>query len=272
MLHDIALLAAYSFVAVFGAMLLLWLVSLAIKDSSIVDMIWGPGLALVAWVGYVFGAGVPERKLLVAVLVTIWASRLAIYIIWRNWGAEDRRYARLRAHVEGQGKNFAWHSLTHIYLYQGLAMWVTSFTLQIAQTYQAPVDLGLLAYAGVALWAFGLLYESIADWQLAAFRRNPANAGKTMMSGLWRYSRHPNYFGEITVWIGLFLIACENWVGALTVFSPIFIAYNIIGPTGASIVERRMHKKRPDFAAYRERTNFIIPGPPRKALSASAGH
>lgn len=264
MLHDIVYLAIVNLAVILVAFVGLWVVSLIIEDSSIVDILWGLGLGVVAWVSYAVGDGAADRKLLVAVLVSLWALRLAGYIGWRNWGAEDRRYARLRAHVESQGKNFALYSLIHIYLLQGSLMWLFSFLVQVPMISKTPETLGTLAYAGVAVWAFGLLYETIADIQLARFRADPANAGQTMQSGLWRYSRHPNYFGELTAWTGIYLIAIENTAAAPTILCILMLGYNIIGSMGAGTVERRMQKKRPDYAAYVSRTSMIIPLPPKR--------
>ncbi|MDA5193517.1 DUF1295 domain-containing protein [Govanella unica] len=264
MLHDIAYLAVINLGVILVAFVGLWLISLLVEDSSIVDILWGLGLGGVAWVSYVFGDGAADRKLLVAVLVSVWALRLAGYIGWRNWGAEDRRYARLRQHVESQGKNFAIYSLIHIYLLQGSLMWLFSFVVQIPMVYKTPTTLGTLAWIGTAVWAFGLLYETIADIQLARFRAHPTNAGRTMQAGLWRYSRHPNYFGEIVAWVGIFLIACENPIGFPVILCVLMLAYNIVGSMGAGTVERRMQKKRPDYLDYVKRTNKLIPMPPRR--------
>jgi steroid 5-alpha reductase family enzyme len=265
MLYDIVYLAIVNLVVILVAFVALWGISLIVEDSSIVDILWGLGLGAVAWVSYTFSSGAEDRKLLVAVLVSIWAIRLAGYIGWRNWGGEDRRYARLRQHVEGQGKNFALYSLVHIYLLQGSLMWIFSFIVQIPMVYRHPADLGILAWVGVVVWAFGLLYETVADLQLARFRKDRANAGRTMQTGLWRYSRHPNYFGELVAWSGIYLIAIENMVGVPTILCILMLAYNIMGGMGAGTVERRMQKKRPDYLDYINRTSKLIPMPPRRS-------
>lgn len=264
MLYDIYYLAAVNLAVIATAFVSLWVVSLIVRDSSIVDILWGAGLAVVAWVSYAVADGAEARKLLIAILVSIWAFRLAGYIGYRNWGAEDRRYARLREHVESQGKNFALYSLLHIYLLQGSLMWLFSFIIQIPMVARMPETLGMLAYVGVAVWAFGLLYETIADIQLARFRADPANAGKTMQAGLWHYSRHPNYFGELMAWAGIYLIAVETTIGIPTILCLMMLAYNIIGSMGAKTIERRMQKKRPDYATYVSRTSLLWPMPPKR--------
>jgi steroid 5-alpha reductase family enzyme len=242
----------------------LWGLSLAIRDSSIADIFWGIGLVIVGWFSYLVTDGDATRRLLVAVLVTVWGVRLALYIGRRNWGREDARYARLRAHVEGQGKNYALHSLIHIYWQQGFFMWLVGLVLIFPIATGSPQQLGLLAWIGVALWVVGMFFETVGDWQLARFLDNPDNQGRVMDQGLWRYTRHPNYFGESCVWVGFFLIALENPLAWITIISPAVIIYVLVGPLGKELLERRMSKKRPEFADYKRRTSGFFPLPPRK--------
>ena len=245
-------------------MLGLWALSVAIRDSSIADIFWGLGFVVIVWFTWSISDGVESRRMLVAVLTTIWGLRLALYIGWRNWGAEDARYARLRQHVESQGKSYALHSLLHIYLLQGFMMWLVSLVLIFALAMDTPPALGWLAWTGAALWVVGMFFEIVGDAQLTRFKADPANAGKVMDRGLWRYTRHPNYFGEACVWVGFFLIALEHPLGIITVVSPATILYALIGPTGKGLLERRMAKKRPDFEDYRRRTSGFFPLPPKK--------
>jgi steroid 5-alpha reductase family enzyme len=244
-------------------MVLLWAVSVAAKDSSIVDMYWGPGLVLVAWFAYFISEGVEARRMLVLALVTLWGTRLSAYLAWRNWGVEDPRYASLRKSVEENGGNFAVHSLKRIYLLQGLAMWVTALVLIFAISVDSPASLGPSAYAGIVLWIVGMFFEVVGDAQLARFRADPANRGRIMDRGLWRYTRHPNYFGEACVWFAFLLIACDNPVGIVTIVSPAVMLYALTGPTGKAVLEQRMRGSRPDFDAYARRTSGFFPLPPR---------
>lgn len=246
------------------AMIALWGLSLAIRDSSIADIFWGLGFVLVVWFTWFVSEGVESRRLLVASLATLWGLRLALYIGWRNRGGEDARYARLRSHVESRGGNYALHSLLHIYLLQGFFLWLVSLTLIFSLAADAPPALGALAWTGALLCVLGVLFESVADWQLARFKADPANEGRVLDRGLWRYTRHPNYFGEACVWVGFFLIAAENPAGLVTVISPLVVFYALLGPTGKGLLERRMSKKRPDFDAYVRRTSGFFPLPPRK--------
>jgi steroid 5-alpha reductase family enzyme len=263
-LGEFARLAAINFGVVMGLMVLLWGLSVAIRDSSIADIYWGTGLAIAAWFTYFVSDGVDSRRWLVLALVTAWGLRLSLYILWRNWGAEDPRYARLRKHVEEKGGNYAWHSLRHVYLLQGFFMWLVALVLIFAICVDTPARLGALAWAGAGLWLVGMVFETVGDLQLARFRSDPANRGKVMDRGLWRYTRHPNYFGEACVWVAFFLIAVENPAGLVTVISPATVLYALLGPTGKALLERRMQKKRPDFEDYVRRTSGFFPLPPRQ--------
>lgn len=243
--------------------LAIWLIGLVLRDSSIVDMWFAPCIAIAASIGYLLGAGAESRRLLVMLLAIAWAARLGGYLIWRNWGREDRRYARLRQHIESQGKSYALHSLIHVNLQQGVMVVIIVTPFLFAQASTFPSELGLFGYAGAALVIFGIVFEAIADRQLMRFRIDPGNAGRVLDRGLWRYSRHPNYFGECCVWVGFGVIAAEvpwGWVGFL---SPAVMAWGILGMMGKELVERRMLKKRPDYEDYVRRTSGFFPLPPR---------
>ncbi len=251
--------------ALIGAMMIvLWALSVAIRDSSIADIFWGFGLAITAWFTWWIDDGVPARQQLVLTLITLWALRIGIYIGWRNRGGEDARYAHLRRYVTERGGNYVLHSLVHIYLQQGFFMWLVSLVLIFAIASDTPTSLGTLAYVGTALWCLGMFFETVGDWQLSRFRVDPANAGRVMDRGLWRYTRHPNYFGEACVWVGFFAIAMENPAAIVTVISPAMMLWVLMGPLGKGLLERRMSKKRPEFAEYARRTSGFFPLPPRR--------
>tara|TARA_B100000900_G_scaffold388371_1_gene380343 strand:+ start:852 stop:1646 length:795 start_codon:yes stop_codon:yes gene_type:complete len=263
MTNEFLTVAAMNAGLVLAMMTGLWVLSVAIKDSSIADIFWGLGFVLIVFFTAKVSEGSEERRNLIMLLTSIWGIRLAAYIGWRNWGAEDARYARLRQHIESQGKNFVVHTLVHIYLLQGSFMWLVSLVLIFSMTMTTPPTLGTLAYVGTAFWVIGMIFETVGDWQLAKFLGNSNNAGKVMDKGLWKYTRHPNYFGEVCIWLGFFLIALENIWGALTVVSLATIFYALLGPSGKVLVERRMSKKRPGFDAYKKRTSALIPLPPK---------
>ena len=151
-----------------------------------------------------------------------------------------------------------------VYLLQGFFMWVTALVLIFALSVDTPAELGAAAYAGVVLWVIGMFFEVIGDAQLARFRADPQNAGRIMDRGLWRYTRHPNYFGEACVWFGFLLIAADNPAGLVTVVSPAIMLYALMGPTGKGLLERRMRKSRPDFEDYVRRTSGFFPLPPKQ--------
>ena len=264
MLEDLIRLVLADAALVFGSFTLLWAVSMATRDSSLVDIWFSPCIALAAVLGVFLAQGAEPRRELIAVLATIWAVRLGGYLAWRNWGREDPRYARFRKHVEDQGKNFAWYSFTRINLYQGAMVFFGLAPIMIAQTAPTPEQLGPLAFAGAALSLLGVTLQGIADLQLARFKADPSRAGQVLDSGLWRYSRHPNYFGETCVWWGFWLIACEHPWGWFTVFSPAFFTWSIVGMMGKELVERRMLKKRAGYPDYVARTSGFIPWPPRR--------
>lgn len=258
---DIVTLALISLATIAGFWIALWLISLAIRDSSIGDPLYPLSMAIVATVFYFICEGNPDRQLLILTLTLLWALRLGLYIGWRNWGREDPRYARLRAHAESLGKNYALYSLTHVFLSLGAASgFAISLPLVLAQRTPEPGELGMLALIGVLLYAMGLALETMADIQLARFKRDPANHNRIMQSGLWRYSRHPNYFGEFVIWCGFFLIALETPWGWLAIVSPVTLLWILVGPLGIGLVERRMQKKRPEaFADYARRTSAFVP-------------
>jgi len=244
-----------------GAMLLLWFVSLAIKNASIVDIFWGAGFALIALVTYAISNGFPPRKLLIASLTVIWGLRLAGYIAWRNLGkGEDFRYQAMRKRF---GSGFAFISLFVVFGLQGVLMWIVSLPLQFAQLSHEPAHLTVLDYLGAALWLIGLSFEAIGDLQLARFKAAPSNKGKVMDRGLWAYTRHPNYFGDALLWWGFFLIALATPGSWWTVISPIIMTTLLIKVSGVALLEKTLVKTRPEYRSYVQRTSAFFPLPPK---------
>ena len=244
--------------------LALWALSIRLRDASIVDIFWGPSFALVAiatWL-HVQGTGVESRKLLIVALTCIWALRLGIYIWLRARGhGEDPRYTAFRKHAKGNENLFI---LRNVFIAQGRSMWMTSLPVQVGLFLMQPATIGIVAWIGVAVWTAGFLFETVGDWQLARFRADPANAGRIMDRGLWRYTRHPNYFGDACVWWGLFLMACDHWIGLLTIFAPWRMTNSLINRTGKKLLEKKMRKTRPEYEDYIARTSGFFPWPPRK--------
>jgi steroid 5-alpha reductase family enzyme len=265
MLEDLIRLALADAALVFGSFTLLWAIGMAMRDSSLVDIWFSPCIALAAIMGVFVAHGAEPRRELVAVLATIWAVRLGGYLAWRNWGREDPRYARFRKHIEDQGKNFAWYSFTRINLYQGAMVFFGLAPIMIAQVAPVPEQLGPLAWAGAALSLLGVALQGIADLQLARFKADPANAGQVLDTGLWRYTRHPNYFGDACVWWGLYLIAAETGPGLASILGPIFLTFTLTKWSGIGITEKSIHSSRPGYADYVRRTSAFIPWPPKRA-------
>lgn len=249
-----------------ACVLALWLLSIRLRDASIIDIFWGPAFGVVALVGFLLseGHGVESRRTLVTLLTVAWAVRLGVYLYWRNHGkGEDPRYtAAYRNRYPG---NLHWHTLTKVFLLQGFLVWLISAPVQLAQYLVMPAQLGFPAYVGAALWIIGFGFEAIADWQLARFKSNPAHRGRVLDTGLWRYSRHPNYFGNACLWWGLWLIACDHPAGLVAVFSPVLMTHFLLNVTGKRLLEKRMSRARPEYADYVARTPGFFPWFPRRS-------
>lgn len=241
------------------ALLALWAWSVRRVDVSIVDLFWGPGFAIVAWVTLgVTGADGPRSALVVG-LVTLWALRLGVYLTWRNHGQpEDFRYQTIR---KNHNPGFWWKSAYIVFGAQGALIFVVSAPVQAAITAPGPA-LGVLDALGVALWAVGLFFETVGDAQLARFKADPANKGQVMDRGLWRYSRHPNYFGDFCVWWGLYLIAAS--AAPWTVFAPLIMTGLLLKVSGVALLERTITERRPAYAEYIRRTSAFFPWFPKE--------
>jgi steroid 5-alpha reductase family enzyme len=235
---------------------LLWLLSLALKDASIVDIFWGLGFVVVAWLCVFIADGSAPRQWLLTTLVTIWGLRLAVYLFWRNHGrGEDYRYQAMRKRI----KNFPLLSLFVVFIFQGVLIWLISLPLQFAHA--RPEPLAAWDWLGVVLWALGLTFEVVGDWQLATFKADPDNRGKVMERGLWRYTRHPNYFGDALLWWGVFCFALPN--GWWTIISPLMMTTLLLKISGVALLEKSLTKTKPQYADYVRRTNAFLPWFPK---------
>jgi steroid 5-alpha reductase family enzyme len=239
----------------------LWAVSVAVRDTSIVDVFWGSGFVVVAWVGLALGEG-GGRRLLLALLVTVWGLRLTAHLARRNLGkGEDYRYAAMRSR---HGGSWPLRSLAVVFWLQGALMWVVSLPVQAAMTGAAPAGLAALAWVGVALWAVGFAFESVGDLQLARFKADPANRGRVMDRGLWRYTRHPNYFGDFCVWWAVWLVALAAGAPWWTAVGPALMSVLLIRVSGVALLERSLMKRREGYSEYVARTSAFFPRPPRR--------
>jgi steroid 5-alpha reductase family enzyme len=244
-------------------MSLLWLVSLALRNSSIVDVFWGTGFVILTWMAFLLGGdGYPPRRWITAVLVTLWGLRLSLHVLRRNYGKpEDFRYARWR---EERGPAWWWISLFQVFLLQGVLMWILSAPLVVAEVAPGPRSLSPLDVLALGIWGIGFVFEALGDEQLRRFQADPANRGKVMDRGLWRYSRHPNYFGDAAQWWGFYLLAASIGWGALTFFSPLLMTFLLVRVSGVALLEKTLKDRKPGYAEYVERTPAFVPWLPRR--------
>ena len=239
-----------------AAFFVLWLISLPLRNSSIVDPFWGPGFALVAWTAYAVADDPGSRGLLVATLVTVWGTRLGLHLGVRNLRkGEDFRYQAFRRRWGGR---YPVVSLFTVFLLQAALLWVVSLPVQVVMA--AGGSPGPLAMVGVGVWALGFFFESVGDLQLVRFKRDPANQGRVMDRGLWSLTRHPNYFGDFTVWWGHFLVAFSGWDAAWTVIGPVVMSILLLRVSGVTLLEKSLAKRKPGYAEYAARTNAFFPG------------
>ena len=246
-------------IAVFGAT---WLVGRRIGRYNVVDTTWGLGFAVIALTSYLWSVGdggSDVRRALVLLLTAGWGLRLAVYLGVRSRGkGEDPRYDAMLARATGSRATYA---LTHVFLLQAVIAWFVSLPVQVAMYERS--DPAAILWIGTAIWAIGLFFEAVGDAQLAAFKRDPANRGHVMDRGLWRYTRHPNYFGDACVWAGLWLIAAQQWQGLVTVLSPVAMTWFVAFKTGKPLLEKQLARTKPGYADYIERTSGFFPLPPK---------
>jgi steroid 5-alpha reductase family enzyme len=245
---------------------LTWLVAVRVGRFNIVDIVWGKSFIVTALVSFLWSVGHDVsvwRRVLVLALVTVWGGRLAIYIAIRSHGkGEDPRYTAML----GDGPRRALRALGMVFVLQAVIAWFISLPVQAAMYIRS--GWAPLAFVGVAVWVAGVFFESVGDAQMAAFRNDPANKGTVMDRGLWRYTRHPNYFGDATVWAGLYLVAAEHWIGALTIASPVLMAWFLSFKTGKPLLEKQMAATKPGYAEYMTRTSGFFPLPPKPKTNA----
>lgn len=254
-------LAGYSAIVILILMVSIWVLSLILKNTSIVDIVWGFGFVLVNWFAFILTGAESIRSWILAILVTIWGLRLAIYILIRNAGkGEDFRYAAWR---KQHGKKWWWYSFFQTFLFQGAIMWVVSLPLMATHFFPDSPLTGVLSVLGIILWIFGFFFETMGDWQLARFKKNPDNKGKLLTTGVWRYTRHPNYFGDAAQWWAFFLFALAG--GAWwTIISPIVMTFLLVRVSGVALLEKSLRKQKPGYEDYVRKTNAFIPWFPKK--------
>jgi len=242
-------------ILVFVYFLLFFLVAQSIKNNGIVDIGWGIGFVLIAWFMAITKGGSNAATLLITFCVTLWGTRLFYHIIKRNLGKpEDFRYANWR---KEWGKWVVIRSFFQVFMLQGVFMLIIGLPIIWIYEATAPVNFLILGL-GAFIWAIGFYFEALGDYQLKMFLANPKNKGKLMDQGLWALTRHPNYFGEATMWWGIFVMALSVETSWLTIISPIAITYLLVFVSGVPLLEASL-KKRPEFAAYAAKTSIFIP-------------
>jgi steroid 5-alpha reductase family enzyme len=260
---DLALILACTAGTTLLLVLLLWLISMLLRDISIIDMAFSALIALLLLVARWMAGTQAIIADVIIVLVLIWASRMSIYLVHRNWGhGEDPRYTRLRQWV-APGWPFHWLSLRQVFLLQGAVIWTLTLPQQIAMVTGGSASLGALAATGLALWVVGFGFETIGDYQLSRFKADQSMRGRVLNTGLWRYTRHPNYFGELCQWWGLFVIALEApwaWCG---IVGPLVYSWLVINVTGQRTLDKKLAREKPEYAQYMRTTSGLIPRPPR---------
>lgn len=247
-------------------MLALWGVAAAIRDVSFIDAVWGLGMAVLAAASWLQLPDPGLRATLILAMTVIWGTRLAVHLFtrWRAHG-EDPRYARMLGKARDQGR-YAVAALTVVFAPQALLLFLTSLPAQLGILASPEgAEIGLIGMAGFALWLAGMVFEVLGDAQLKAFRADPANKGKVLDTGLWRYTRHPNYFGDTCVWWGIWLAAADAgmWVALASLPGPLFLTFTLTKWSGKPLLEKGLNKTRPGYAEYVKRTSGFIPWPPK---------
>jgi steroid 5-alpha reductase family enzyme len=241
----------------------IWLLSLVLRDSSIVDIFWGIGFIAITWTLATLAAdGLAPRAWLLASLVTVWGLRLSLHILWRNWGrGEDFRY---RAWREQAGHAWWWRSYLKVFLLQGAVMWLVAAPVVAVLSQGRQAAFSWIDGLAIVTWVVGFVFEAAGDWQLARFKSHPANKGRLMTGGVWRYTRHPNYFGDSTAWWGHYLVAvaCGAW---WTAFSPILMTFLLVRVSGVSLLENTLRETKPGYRRYIQSTSAFFPLPPRRS-------
>jgi len=241
---------------------LLWIYSVIIKNASIVDVFWGFGFVVTNFIYLIMNDVTNPRQWLLVILVSVWGIRLSGYIGWRNYGKEeDFRYQKFR---EDYGAHrYWWVSYFQVFLLQGLLMWLISAPLLATHFYSQPNSLNLIDLIALIVWLIGFVFEAGGDWQLANFKAKPENKGKVLNTGFWHYTRHPNYFGDATVWVAyaLFSVASGSY---LPVLGSLLMIGLIIKVSGVAMLERTLKETKPAYKDYIEKTNSFFPWFPRK--------
>lgn len=240
---------------IMSCLTLLWILSVILKDSSIIDIFWGSGFVIVVWFYRYSGGLVDTRSLIFCSIVTIWGLRLSIHLAMRNIGkGEDYRYQEWR---KESGKNWWWVSFFRVFLLQGILLWIIS-SLYVPALSSEFSNLQTLDYIGIGIWLTGFIFEAVGDWQLTQFKKKASNKGKILQTGLWSRTRHPNYFGDAVQWWGYFLFACTNQQ-YLYAFSPLLMTFLLMQVSGVTLLEKKLTETKPQYTDYIKRVPAFFP-------------
>lgn len=250
------------FLVIMSMMTILWVISVFIKNVSIVDPFWSIGFLLVGIFYFLKTDGLESRKYILLILLIIWSVRLSVYLGKRNWGeGEDFRYQQFRKDY-GEHR-YWWLSFFQVFLLQGVLLWLISAPLLAAQYFMPNSSLNMMDYVAIIIWIIGFIFEAGGDYQLARFKSNSINKGRVLQTGLWRYTRHPNYFGDALIWwaYGLFSLAAGSYIPLL---SSLLMTLLIIKISGVAMLERTLSKTKPQYIEYIEKTSAFFPWFPKK--------
>ncbi|WP_160645866.1 DUF1295 domain-containing protein [Chengkuizengella marina] len=250
---------------IFVYMVMLFLIALKIKDNSIIDINWGLGFVIISWSSMIITNNISITAIIVNSLITLWGIRLATHLWIRSIGTgEDFRYVNMR---KAWGKNVVFISFFRIFMFQGAIMLLLSYPIMRANL--SGIDsINFFMIAGIVVWFIGFIFQVVGDYQLSQFKKNRINKEQVLNTGLWRYTRHPNYFGEATMWWGIFLIIVTLDYGWIGLFSALFINFLLLRVSGVPFLDRR-YKNNVEYQKYKQETSRFIPLPPKKISSQS---
>jgi steroid 5-alpha reductase family enzyme len=245
-----------------GFLSLIWLIAQIIKNNSIIDIVYGTTYIIAAIASIIISQNYNIRAIILTSLVVIWGARLSIYLLIRNWGKpEDFRYQNFRKNWGNHPMFFAY---IKVFMLQGAIVYAICFPVLFVN-FSSARALGIQELIGIAIWVIGFYFEAVGDAQLKTFKSNPENKGKVMNQGLWKFTRHPNYFGEATMWWGIYIIAAADPNAIFTIFSPILITFLLLKVSGVTMLEKK-YEGSPEYIEYQKRTSAFLPRPPKKAI------
>lgn len=246
--------------AVFAYMTALFLLAIVKKRNDLVDNAWGMGFVLIAWLYFILLPSADWLRIMINILISVWAIRLSCFLFMRYKNRkEDFRYAQWR---KDWGKSWLWRSYLQVFLLQGFFMLTIAYPVFLHRQPRGNPSF-LIVLLGFIIWLIGFIFESVGDAQMLAFKRDPANQGKVMNKGLWKYTRHPNYFGESAMWWGIFVLSLNFEGGIFALASPVIITTLLLKVSGISLLEKK-YKDKPEYQSYILKTSSFFPLPPKR--------